>query len=120
MNNKFSYFFIMNPSQTDITIGDNQFQFTFLPTVDSIKTVASEFCINNQEVLGIAPLTEETLGDCHNPIATRLRDVAVQYVESQSGAATTQPQEAAAAASPVPVADSVVEEEEDGTVVIQL
>jgi hypothetical protein len=57
--------------------------------VDSIKTVASEFCINNQEVLGIAPLTEETLGDCHNPVATRLRDVAVQYIH---GDATEQPQ----------------------------
>ena len=58
--------------------------------MDSIKTVASEFCINNQEVLGIAPLTEETLGDCHNPIATRLRDVAVQYArESQPIAVNT-------------------------------
>ena len=65
--------------QTDIAIGDNQFRFTFQPNIDSIKSVASEFCINNQEVLGIAPLTEATLPDCHNPIATRLRDVAVQH-----------------------------------------
>jgi hypothetical protein len=91
--------------------------------------VASEFCINNQEVLGIAPLTEETLGDCHNPIATRLRDVAVQYAQSQSGEVTTPPAEEVVATATVTeeetetetvVADSVIEEEEDGTVVIQL
>ena len=90
--------------------------------MDSIKAVASEFCINNQEVLGIAPLTEDTLGDCHNPIATRLRDVAVQYVRSQ------QPEEtattAAATETAVPSATNTevidVEEEDDGTVVIQL
>lgn len=61
-----------------------------MPTVDSIRTVASEFCINNQEVLGIAPLTEETLGDCHNPIATRLRDVAEQFLRGGAEPAAQQ------------------------------
>ena len=70
---------LLNISQTDVTIGESQFRFTYLPTADSIKSVASEFCINNQEALGIAPLTDETLGSCHNPIATHLRDVAVQH-----------------------------------------
>lgn len=96
--------------------------------MESIKNVASEFCINNQEVLGIAPLTEETLPDCHNPIATRLRDVAVQYAESQqSGGAPATPtaEEPPVATTPVQdspeqVVDHVVEEEDDGTVVIEL
>lgn len=70
--------------QTDVTIGENQFRFTFFPTVDSIKSVASEFCISNQEVLGVAPLTEETLGTCHNPIAAHLRDVAVQHTREST------------------------------------
>ena len=57
--------------------------------MDSIKTVASEFCINNQEVLGVAPLSEETLGTCHNPIATHLRDVAVQRVRESTPVAVS-------------------------------
>jgi hypothetical protein len=54
--------------------------------------------------------------DCHNPIATRLRDVAVQYVESQSADGRAP----AAVAEEAAAVDNVVEEEDDGTVVIEL
>lgn len=71
-----------DPMRTVLTFGDAKVPFDFYPTEESILSVSRNFCINNQEALGISPLTEQSLPGCQQPVV----DALVQAVRNEAAA----------------------------------
>lgn len=71
-----------DPMRTVLTFGDAKVPFDFYPTEESILSVSRNFCINNQEALGISPLTEQSLPGCQQPVV----DALVQAVRNDAAA----------------------------------
>ena len=63
-----------------LTIHNQQVAFEVFPTEESVLSVSRNFCIQNQDALGIAPITEQTLPTCQQPLV----DALVQAIRSDS------------------------------------
>lgn len=94
---------LLSPSQTVLTIQNQQVQFQVQPTEASVLAVSRDFCIDNQAALGIAPLTEASLPQCQQP----LLDALVQAVRSELTSKTA----AAAAAAKQAQAEAEAQEQ---------
>lgn len=68
------------PIEIVLNIQNQKVKFEVLPTEASVLSVSRNFCIQNQQALGIAPLTEESLPACQQPLV----DALVQAVRNDA------------------------------------